>query len=436
MTQQTHRRKGGERLASAQKGGGRRAAPSRNDTNPVPDEPTRVWKPGEPIQVSPAHFWDKEGGPVQEAPPMANTKKKKKRRWPLVLGAVAAVLLSLFVVYRQWAQAPELPRPGRPAVSGDNSQEEEDHGEAPNATARNRKDGFYTFLLIGRDTGGGGNTDTLMLAAYDTKNQQAALMSIPRDTMVDVSWDVKKINTVYNMYLSRGEEEAVSALEDAVAGLVGFRPDYTVTVEWQAVGDIVEAIGGVYFEVPFYMSYVDPTQDLYIDQPPGYRLLSGSDAMQVVRWRKNNTNIALPAGADGSDLGRAKIQQDFVMATLKQCLQIQNIPRIREIAQVFTDRVTTELTAGNLVWFAEKALLGGFSAEELYTCTMPYAGANVYSSTYGINLSYVIPQAEELLVEINGHFNPYVAEVTMANLDLMRLDGGGGAYPSGGTPLG
>lgn len=67
---------------------------------------------------------------------------------------------------------------------------------------------------------------------------------------------------------------------------------------------------------------------------------------------------------------------------------------------------------------------------------MPYAGANVYSSTYGINLSYVIPQAEELLAEINGHFNPYVAEVTMANLDLMRLDGGGGAYPSGGTPLG
>lgn len=433
MTQK-HRRRGGERLASAQKGGGRRVASSRNDTCPVPDEPTRVWKPGEPIQVSPAHFWDKEGGPVQEAPSMGNKKRKKKRRWPVVLGAVAVVLLVLFAVYRQWAQAPELP-PARPAASG-GSQGEEDHGEAPDAAARNRKDGFYTFLLIGRDTGGGGNTDTLMLAAYDTKNQQAALMSIPRDTMVDVSWDVKKINTVYNMYLGRGEEEAINALEDTVAGLVGFRPDYTVTVEWQAVGDIVEAIGGVYFEVPFYMSYVDPTQDLYIDQPPGYRLLSGSDAMQVVRWRKNNTNIALPAGADGSDLGRAKIQQSFIMATLKQCLQIQNIPRIREIAQVFTDRVTTELTAGNLVWFAEKALLGGFSAEELYTCTMPCAGASVYSSAYNANLSYVVPQAEELLAEVNGHFNPYETEVTMANLNLMRPNGNGGAYPTGGTPLG
>lgn len=436
MTQQKNRRRGGERLAPPQKGGGRRAAPAQTEPNPpVPDEPTKIWKPGEPIQVSPAHFWDEEGDPVREAPPMANTKQKKKRRWPLVLGAVAVLLVALFVRYRQWAQAPELPGQ-RPVAPGVSQEGEEDQAEAPDATAGNRKDGFYTFLLIGRDTGGGGNTDTLMLAAYDTKNQQAGLMSIPRDTMVDVSWDVKKINTVYNMYLGRGEEEAVGALEDAVAGLVGFRPDYTVTVEWQAVGDIVEAIGGVYFEVPFYMSYVDPTQDLYIDQPPGYRLLSGTDAMQVVRWRKNNTNIALPAGADGSDLGRAKIQQDFIMATLKQCLQIQNIPKIWEIAQVFTDRVTTELTAGNLMWFAEKALLGGFSAEELYTCTMPCAGASVYSSTYNTNLSYVVPQPEELLAEINGHFNPFEVEVTMDNLDLMRPDGNGAAYPSGGTPLG
>lgn len=427
----TQRRKGGDRLAPPQKRrGGKRTASGQAYRSDLEDE-TRVWRSGEPIQVSPAHFWDNEKPPARGTPAR---QKPRKRRWPAVLFAVAAVLLVLFVVYRQWAKAPDLP--GSAAVPGAPEAPDGESGEAPGATAQNRKQGFYTFLVIGRDTGGGGNTDTLMLAAYDTKNQKAALMSIPRDTMVDVSWDVKKINTVYNMYLGRGKEEAVDALQDAVAGLVGFRPDYTVTVEWEAVGDIVNAIGGVYFEVPFYMSYVDPTQDLYIDQPPGYRLLSGSDAMQVVRWRKNNTNIALPAGADGSDLGRAKIQQSFVMATLKQCLQIQNIPKIREIARVFTERVETGLTAGNLVWFAEQALLGGFSAEELYTCTLPCAGASVYSSTYNANLSYVMPQPEELLAVVNEHFNPFAAEVTMDNLDLMRPDGNGGAYATGGRPLG
>lgn len=425
MTQK-EKRKGGARLAPR----GRASGPA-----PQPDQDeTLIWRKGDPIKVSPAHFEDRAGN--RQAP------AKKKPRWPLALGAVLVLLLVLFLFYRRWATAPTLPIPDRAGVTApdqtdglDPDASDVQPGDRP-GTGADRKDGFYTFLLIGRDTGGGGNTDTLMLAAYDTKNQQAALMSIPRDTMVDVSWDVKKINSVYNMYLGRGKEAAVEALEDAVAGLVGFRPDFTVTVEWEAVGDIVNAIGGVYFEVPFHMSYGDPTQGLRIEQEAGYRLLDGDDAMQVVRWRKNNTGIPLPEGADGSDLGRAKIQQAFITATLKQCLQLKNITKINEIAQVFTQRVETELTVGNLVWFAEQALLGGFSPEELYTCTLPCTGASIYSSSYQTNLSYVMPQPEELLAEVNAHFNPFEDEVTMDNLDLMRPDGSGGAYATGGTPLG
>lgn len=291
---QTHRQYGGGRAAPARKSGSRRAAAPRRRAvrHEDPDE-TRVWRPereeGRPRQ--------RTTPPRQAARTAPKRRKRRKSRAPVVLGAVAGLLLALFVLYRLWARAPDIPgSAGVPAPSGTQTEQ----------AAVRRKDGFYTFLLVGRDTGGGGNTDTLMLAAYDTKEQRAALMSIPRDTMVDVSWDVKKINSVYNMYLGRGKEEAAAALEDAVAGLTGFRPDYTVTVEWEAVGEIVEAIGGVWFEVPFDMHYVDPVQDLYIDQAAGYRLLSGQDAMQVVRWRKNNTGVALPAEADGSDLGRTR----------------------------------------------------------------------------------------------------------------------------------
>ena len=42
-----------------------------------------------------------------------------------------------------------------------------------------QRDGVYTFLLVGRDTGGGGNTDTMLLASYDVTNQKATVMSIP-----------------------------------------------------------------------------------------------------------------------------------------------------------------------------------------------------------------------------------------------------------------
>ena len=137
--------------------------------------------------------------------------------------------------------------------------------------------------MLGRDTGGGGNTDTMLLASYDVTNQKATVMSIPRDTMVNVNWDVKKINSVYNM---NGQgDKGIAAVYKEVSQLVGFEPDYRVVVEWDAVGKIVDAIGGVYFDVPYDMDYHDPYQDLVIEQAKGYRLLNGDDAMQVIRWR-------------------------------------------------------------------------------------------------------------------------------------------------------
>ena len=80
------------------------------------------------------------------------------------------------------------------------------------------------------------------------KNQEMNVMSIPRDTMVNVNWDVKKINSVYNF--NGGGDEGIQALYKEVSELVGFVPDYSVVVEWEAVGKLVDAIGGVYYDVP------------------------------------------------------------------------------------------------------------------------------------------------------------------------------------------
>ncbi|MEI3297906.1 LCP family glycopolymer transferase [Dysosmobacter welbionis] len=50
---------------------------------------------------------------------------------------------------------------------------------------------------------------------------------------------------------------------------MGFEPDYQVIVEWEAVGEIVDAMGGVWFDVPRNMNYDDPLQNLYIHQENG-----------------------------------------------------------------------------------------------------------------------------------------------------------------------
>lgn len=367
-----------------------------------------------------------------------------KKRWTRIqslklAGVILAVLLAVsmifFAVYRSIVKPPELRPPEAEVQSPSESpaQEEEEafDGIKPYVTGARKQD-YYTFLLVGRDVAGGGLTDTIMLAAYDVPNQDLNVMSIPRDTMVNASWDVKKINSVYN--IAGGGEAGMESLKGYVSDLIGFEPDFTITIEWEAVGELVDAIGGVWFEIPFNMYYRDSYQDLFINQPKGYRLLDGEDAMEVIRWRKNNSGVSTGSSeTDGSDLARTRVQQDFIAAVIKQCLQLKNVTKINEIASVFTEYVDTELTVGNLVWFAEQALLGGFSTENMYACTMPNTAKNAYSRSYHAYLSYVVPNASELIEIVNQHFNPYQSNVTLANLDIMSVNADGSVSSSTGT---
>ena len=68
-------------------------------------------------------------------------------------------------------------------------------GVQPRADGERKTKDWYTVLVLGRDTGGGGNCDTMMLASYNVTDQKLTVLNIPRDTMVNVPWDIKKINS-------------------------------------------------------------------------------------------------------------------------------------------------------------------------------------------------------------------------------------------------
>ena len=359
----------------------------------------------------------------------------------LILTVLAAVVLIGVIVggsYLLKIRAPELPNkdntqkdPNRPQV------DEIDYGDGvrPRVSGERKSKDFYTVLVLGRDTGGGGNTDTMLLASYDVTNQKATVMSIPRDTMVNVLWDVKKINSVYNYY--GGGEKGIKSLYKEISQLVGFEPDYQVVVEWEAVGAIVEAIGGVYFDVPYDMDYHDPYQSLVIEQAKGYRKLSGDDAMQVIRWRKNDRNS--PYGnPEIGDSGRMKIQQDFLKAVLKQLLQLKNVANIGKIAKVFEENVETDLSFENILWFGKQAVFGGLSTENVSFTTMPWYGVYVYSrslsASYGkpMKLDYVVPKASALLDLVNNSLSPFTEKFTLRDLDIMSVNDDGSLASSTG----
>ena len=349
----------------------------------------------------------------------AGLNPKERLRWRLIriVAAVGVGILLLLTVYSLLVRQPEIPSLHTGAdVSG--SEEQTDMGE--------RRRGVYTVLLVGKDTGGGGNTDTMILVTYDTKGKTVDALSLPRDTMTNVSWNNKKLNTVYNYYKGKDKatqvEKGMTALKSHVDKLTGILPDYYVMVEWDAVGELVDAIGGVTFDVPYDMHYDDPAQELYIHQEKGERRLTGEDAMQVIRWRKNNGKYGnLQIG----DSGRMKIQQDFLVAVARECLQVKHLLNASEFARIFTENVNTDLTVGNLAWLAQQAI--GMNAEEdIRFHTMPF-------TNYTRNTAYVLPVVDELLAILNDGMNPYKKDLEAGDLEVLQLKGDGTLYLTSGT---
>lgn len=362
---------------------------------------------------------------------VAGMSRGQKIRYRLlqVLVVIAVIVIVAALALRAWMKLPEIPASS--TLEGDSSSY--DGAELPDVAKSGRKEGVYTFLLVGQDTAGGGNTDTMMLITFDTKNKTIDGMSLPRDTMINVDrkGSGHRLNAVYNY--NKGSdpdtqvEKGITALKKEVGKLTGITPDFYVMVQWEAVGKMVDALGGVYFEVPFDMDYDDPTvgQDLHIHLKEGYQKLDGEQAMGLIRWRHNNDySVQYPNG----DLGRIQTQQAFLKAVAAECLKPATLLKAPALAEVFMENVTTDLSLGNLLAFAQ--LAAGMDAEQdVNFISMPVTDAK-YSG-----VSMVLPVVDELLEVLNESFNPYLSDIQSSDLQVLVRNSDGSYSVTGGTLL-
>lgn len=380
---------------------------------------------------------------VQKKKKPAPGGRKKREKIIMVVAIILAVIMVLaatvVVLYNRWVQKPTLPVNDDPAASssaslapGESEEPLDIDAVAPLSSGERKSQDYYTILVFGADETSG-LTDTIMVVSYDVTNQRATVMSIPRDTLVNSSASgvtSKKVNAVYKVN-GRGED-GIQALKTHVSKLVGFVPDYYVMIDWELVGQMVDAIGGVYFDVPYYMEYDDPLQGLHIHFEKGYQYLDGEAAMELVRWRKNNKGVATEGG--GGDTSRLNVQHQFLKAVLQQTLQLKNVTRIGQLAELFGENVTSDLTIENLFWFGSQAIFGGLDVDDVEFVTMPYANGS-YPTRSGSGWrfsSFVYPVRSQLLEIINDGLNPYVDEVTVRELDVIYPNSSGGISATGG----
>ena len=341
---------------------------------------------------------------------MASRRQKKAqkpsaaRRLYRVLVLLSALVVGLWLGLKLLSRRPTVAEePVRPNVVTAQGSD-----NAPQAQGPERKKDTWTFLLCAEDQVSR-HTDTIMVATYDTVNQTAGLVSLPRDTLVDR--EGRKYHKLNGAYPVGGVEE----LQAAVSEILGIPIDHYVLIDTEIFVALVDEVGGVDFDVPVHMSYDAPDQDLHIHYEPGLQHLTGQQALEVVRCRKNSDGKGeyphnLYDAYPDADIGRTRTQQAMVKTILKKLLSKPQ--KLGSYLELYSQYVKTDLSLSNLLWFVSPAL--GFDLEDLTTATLPGDGTVKYKGT---SYCYQL-DIEGSLEIINACLNPYTTPVTE---DMVRM---------------
>lgn len=352
-------------------------------------------------------------GAKQPPPSRKPAKHKRSGAASVVMGfykalvVVSALIVAVYIGFSLMVKAPEQKPFPQPSQNGGQNTMPPGAGSGNTGTAKpddpmalNRRDGVYTILLAATDKDGT-RTDTMMVMCYDTVKQTVGVVSIPRDTLIDRG-------SGHHPKLVYGKGSVEQRVED-ISQMLGIPIDGYVKVNIKGFITLVDYLGGIDFYVPCNMNYDDPYQNLSIHYKEGQRKLSGQQAMEVARFRKNND------GSGYSDVGRTETQQKLLVALAKKVLAWDNLTKINGFVEIFNQNVSTDLTLDNMMYFAGQAInLDPSSAVE--TATLPGRGDGVFRGyTWCFELD-----PEGTLEVVNRLINPYDRDLTLKDMNLTK----------------
>ncbi len=255
-----------------------------------------------------------------------------------------------------------------------------------------------TGVVFGVDKGGI-RTDVILVCTIDKKNNKFDIISVPRDAKVTLANERRqelnrikkyvpksgtmKITEVY-AYAPRNKRNEYS-VEEVRRILDNIEIDYYVKVDVTAFRKIVDEIGGVEFEVARNLYYRDPVQGLHINLKKGKQLLNGSQAEQLVRFRKYTNG----------DLDRIKVQQDFLKEFYRQVIDLKNLSKLPTIALTVYQYVDTNFGIADVPEAVDT--ISRIGLENLTMHTVPGEGKMINGASYFI---YDEGKTKEMVDEI------------------------------------
>ena len=229
---------------------------------------------------------------------------------------------------------------------------------------------------------GGARSDTTLLVHLYNDRKDAVVVSIPRDSWVEIAGCTRPNGSTTRPYETKfnaafafgGPVCTIKTIEK----LTDIRIDNFVVVDFKAFKTVVDAIGGV--EVCLTTPAYDPVRKgggSGLNLPAGYSNITGEQALAFVRAR---TSLG-----DGSDISRIERQQQFVASMIRGMTEkglLTNPQMIYRVLGAITSSIQTNPEFADIQTLQDFALsMGGLSPSRITFVTVPfeYRGTgNVY----------------------------------------------------------
>lgn len=350
--------------------------------------------------------------------------KKKSRRWPKILLAVIAVMLLVGGVFAAYAYYQTKQTANKIYKASD---------ENASAVVKQKKP--LSILLLGIDTGADGRTDkgrsdTMIVATINPTTKKTTFVSIPRDTMAEITasgeTSIQKINSAYEIGGAKTAKKTVSKL-------LNIPINYYLTLNMGGLAKIVDAVGGVTVTSNLTFTFNN------ITIKKGTHHLNGKQALSFARMRYDD-----PKG----DYGRQLRQQQVIKAVTKKLLSLNGVANYQKILSVVQNNLQTDLSFSDM-----KGLAANYRSAATNMVSDQLQGQDAYinGSSYQIASTKEINRiSKKLRKQLNlsaetvsnketelNKANPYFDGVTNTTYTIYgsdsTVDYGTGTYSDGST---
>ena len=199
-----------------------------------------------------------------------------------------------------------------------------DRRTARTGSADSKFAGYTNILILGVDDSERQEADTILVLSFSNETGKSRIIGIPRDTWIISGTNSGKIGSLYSW-------GGANVLVREVSKLLGVPIHQYIIIDMATFADLIDVLGGLDIYVEENMDYDDEVAGLSIHIPQGYQHLSGEEVQKYLRYRDDKLG----------DVGRVQRHQKFIKALYAKVLQLDTIPKLPAIADIFRNRMET-----------------------------------------------------------------------------------------------